>query len=98
MINAFARVWLSLEVRDTSGAFRCYRVSQLAKLDFGQIQSRGYSVFEELLFRLKPLDTRIRELPITFVDRDLGASKITWDEAVRSVWRIIALRSQKTAT
>ena len=89
LINQFARSWLGLQPRDTSGAFRVYRVATLERLDFDQIKSQGYSVFEELLYRLKPIAPNFREVPITFVDRDLGESKITFAEAVRSVWQLL---------
>jgi dolichol-phosphate mannosyltransferase len=92
MINSFARWWLGLAVRDTSGAFRCYCVEALRKLDLQRVQSRGYSVYEELLWRLRQQDVRMLELPITFVDRHYGRSKITVAEAWRSVAQLVKLR------
>lgn len=80
-VNGYARRLLGLKVRDTSGAFRGYRVSTLRKLDLASLQSRGYSVFEELLFRLQQLGASFREYPIVFVDRDRGQSKINLREA-----------------
>ena len=50
-INTYARLLLRLPARDTSGAFRCYRVASLKQLDFAQVISRGYSFQEEILFR-----------------------------------------------
>jgi dolichol-phosphate mannosyltransferase len=72
---------LGLKTNDNSGAFRCYRTDTLRQLDFDQIQSRGYSVFEEILFRLQPVGARFAELPIVFVDREQGKSKINRQEA-----------------
>jgi dolichol-phosphate mannosyltransferase len=91
-INRFARWWLRLPVLDTSGAFRCYRTEALARLDLGRFRSRGYSVFEELLWQLARHGARMAELPITFVDRRHGQSKITLREAVRSLAQIISLK------
>jgi dolichol-phosphate mannosyltransferase len=91
-INGFARWWLSLPVRDTSGALRCYRTDALRRLNLDRVRSRGYSVFEELLWRLAQQGARFHELPITFVDRDRGRSKITLGEAVRSLQQLVALR------
>jgi hypothetical protein len=53
----------------------------LRRLDFDQMQSRGYSVFEEILYRLQQVDARFAELPIVFVDREQGKSKINRQEA-----------------
>jgi dolichol-phosphate mannosyltransferase len=91
-INRFARWWLRLPVRDTSGAFRCYRTEALARLDLERLRSQGYSVFEELLWQLARHGARMAELPITFVDRRRGQSKITLREAIRSLAQIVSLK------
>lgn len=88
-INTYARVLLGLEVRDCSGAFRCYRVSKLKELDFEAMLSRGYSYVEEILWRLKRCRTTFSETPVTFVDRELGQTKINWREAVSAILLIL---------
>jgi dolichol-phosphate mannosyltransferase len=90
-VNTYARCLLGLSPRDTSGAFRCYRVSVLKKLDFAAIQSRGYSFQEEILWRLKRLGARMRETPILFADRERGQSKINRQEALAALWIIFRL-------
>ena len=87
-VNSYARLFLGLAPRDTSGAFRCYRVSILEKLDFAAIKSRGYSFQEEILWRLKRVGARMVETPIVFADRERGQSKINRDEALAAL-RII---------
>lgn len=84
-VNAYARLTLGLRTRDNSGSYRCYRVETLQKLDFDAIVSQGYSFFEELLYRLHLVDARFAELPIVFVDRRFGVSKINRKEALRAV-------------
>lgn len=91
-VNGFARFRLGLSTRDNSGSFRCYRVATLEKLDFDAIQSRGYSFFEEILFRLKKVGARFTEIPITFTDRRLGRSKINFQEVLKSMWILATLR------
>ena len=76
-VNLYARTLLGLRPKDCSGAYRCYRVAMLSKLDFDAIRSRGYSFQEEILWRLKRLGARFGETPITFIDRRLGARKST---------------------
>jgi dolichol-phosphate mannosyltransferase len=90
-VNFYARTLLGLGPRDTSGAFRCYRVSKLAQLDFDSFLSNGYSFQEEVLWRLKRVGTRFAERPITFVDRIRGQSKINMKEAWRALWIIARL-------
>jgi dolichol-phosphate mannosyltransferase len=80
-VNAYARCLLGLRPKDCSGAYRCYRVALLARLDFDAVRSRGYSFQEEILWRLKRLGARFGETPIVFVDRQAGASKINSKEA-----------------
>jgi len=80
-VNTYARCLLGLKPRDTSGAFRCYRVSVLKKIDFTAIKSKGYSFQEEILWRLKRLGARMSETPILFADRERGQSKINKQEA-----------------
>ena len=87
-VNTYARLFLGLVPRDTSGAFRCYRTSLLQKLDFSAIVSRGYSFQEEILWRLKRLGARMVETPIVFADRERGQSKINRAEALAAL-RII---------
>jgi len=90
-VNFYARTLLGLPTHDSSGAFRCYRTSLLAKLDFSAIRSRGYSFQEEILWHLKRLGCRFAETPIVFVDRKRGKSKIDGREAVTALRTIFAL-------
>jgi len=90
-VNTYARWLLGLAPRDTSGAYRCYRVALLQKLDFSAIRSRGYSFQEEILWRLKRLGARMVEVPIRFADRERGQSKINRREAMSAVWIIFRL-------
>lgn len=80
-VNTYARALLGLRSRDCSGAFRCYRVELLRRLDFNAIRSRGYSFQEEILWHLKRLGARFLETPIIFADREQGESKINSREA-----------------
>ena len=87
-LNRTARLALALPVKDCSGAFRCYRASALAKLDFDQIRSSGYAYLEEILWWLKQTGAKMVEIPITFRDRELGETKISSREAVGALLTI----------
>jgi dolichol-phosphate mannosyltransferase len=90
-INTYARLMLGLTSRDNSGAFRCYRVSKLAEIDFDQVRSRGYSFQEEILFWCQAVGCRIGETPIVFKDRRAGTSKINLREARSALWILLQL-------
>jgi dolichol-phosphate mannosyltransferase len=90
-VNFYARRLLRLAPHDCSGAFRCYRTSALARLDFDAVRSRGYSFQEEILWQLKRLGARTAETPITFVERRRGSSKINRGEALAALWIIFRL-------
>ncbi len=91
LANFAARSLLGLTTRDSSGSFRCYRVAALAKLDFTTIVSHGYSFLEEVLWRLQRHGCRFAETPITFVERQAGASKINRAEAGKFVGVLLRL-------
>ncbi len=80
-VNLYARIMLGLKTHDNSGAFRCMRVNFLRDIDFNEIQSKGYSFFEEFLFRMKKKKAVFAETPIIFIDRVRGQSKINGKEA-----------------
>ena len=84
-VNTYARALLGLRSRDCSGAFRCYRVALLKKIDFDKVISRGYSFQEEILWHLKRQGARFAETPILFADREKGQSKINNREAVAAL-------------
>ncbi|MDR1483581.1 MAG: polyprenol monophosphomannose synthase [Planctomycetaceae bacterium] len=85
-INLYAKIFLGLKTKDNSGAFRCYRVELLKKLDETKIISKGYSFQEEILYRLKKLGATFAEVPIIFVDRRFGSSKINPKETLNALW------------
>lgn len=90
-INRLAIRKLKLPVSDCSGSMRCYRVEALRTMDPRTLRSNGYSILEEILWRLRESGAVMAEVPITFIDRQFGNSKLTLREALRSFWRIIRL-------
>jgi dolichol-phosphate mannosyltransferase len=69
---------LHLGVRDVTGGFRAYRTSLLARLDLPTIKADGYGFQVEMLYRAKIVGATVVETPITFEDRTLGTSKMTF--------------------
>lgn len=85
LVNTAARVLLRLPTRDSSGAFRAYRVEVLRGLDFNSMRGTGYAYLEEILWRLKRRGATFVELPITFTERRAGASKISGREVRKAI-------------
>jgi len=90
-VNFYARCLLGLKTRDNSGSFRCYRASQLTRLDWDRFRARGYAFQEEMLYRCARLGCRFQESPIVFVDRRAGQSKIDHREMFAALWVIFRL-------
>ena len=90
-VNRYARWLMRLPVADCSGAFRCYRTVALERLPLDRIRSTGYSYLEEILWALKQQGTSFAEIPIVFVDRQKGHSKINWREAITALWVIFRI-------
>lgn len=75
--SAYARIMVGTPTRDCTSGFRCYRASKLSLISLPAIRSEGYSFLIELLAGLRDQGARIVELPITYVDRCHGTSKIS---------------------
>lgn len=95
-LNAYVRRLLGLIPNDCSGSFRCYRTSILRELDLSSFQSHGYSVYEEIIWRLQRCGARFDEMPIVFVDRERGKTKLNMAEAFRAVRVIHQIAWSKT--
>jgi len=91
VVNAAARLLLRLPTRDSSGAFRAYRVEKLRELDFDRMRGTGYAYLEEILWRLRRRGARMAEAPITFTERRAGSSKINRAEALAAVRLLLRL-------
>ncbi|MDP7204266.1 MAG: polyprenol monophosphomannose synthase [Pirellulaceae bacterium] len=90
-VNRAARLLLGLRVRDASGCYRCYRVSVLGRVDLTRLRARGFALLEEILWHLKRCRARMVEVPIVFVDRTEGQSKLSLREAIRSLAMLLRL-------
>ena len=89
--NWLSRLMLRLPVRDSSGAFRAYRLDALKKIDLATLRSTGYSYLEEILWHLDRAGATFAEVPITFRERRAGKSKINAKEALGKVRTLLRL-------
>jgi dolichol-phosphate mannosyltransferase len=86
--NWYARTMLGVPLRDITGGFRAYRASTLRALDLDTVRSEGYCFQIELALRASEAGEVIREVPITFVERRLGASKMSRAIVVEAMVRV----------
>lgn len=88
----YARVVLGLDIRDLTGGFKCFRREVLEGIDLPTVAAAGYAFQIELTYRTVRAGFRVREIPITFRDREHGESKMDWRIAVEAVRLVPALR------
>jgi dolichol-phosphate mannosyltransferase len=91
--SLYAQALLSAPVHDLTGGFKCYRRQVLERIDLDAISSRGYAFQVETTFRALRAGFRVIELPITFVDRKAGTSKMSPTIAAEAIWRVPYLRA-----
>jgi len=92
--NALAHTLLDVAARDCTAGFRCYRRQVLETIDLEAIFSSGYSFLIEMAFLVERAGFRIGEVPITFVNRTEGASKINKREIYKAMYTIVRLRTR----
>src|SRR6059058_4434347 len=88
----YARLLLGSPVRDLTGGFKCYRRKVLETIDLEAISSKGYAFQIETTYRAARAGFRIVELPIHFVDREEGGSKMSRMIVAEAIWKVPALR------
>ena len=93
----YARVLLGVGVRDLTGGFKCFRREVLEALDLEAIDSRGYAFQIETTYRALRAGFRVAEIPITFVDREHGGSKMSRSIVLEAIWKVPLLRLRALA-
>jgi len=89
--NIYTRIITGLPVMDATGGFKCFRKEVLTSINLNNIKSNGYAFQIEMTFKAWKKGFRIKEIPITFVDRVKGKSKMSKKivrEAVTMVWKL----------
>jgi dolichol-phosphate mannosyltransferase len=86
--NAYARVILGMPLRDATGGFRAFRRQVLAAVPFAAALSQGYCFQVELAWRAWQAGFTVTEVPITFIERELGASKMNGQIVREALWHV----------
>ena len=93
--SLYTAFFLHMGVRDPTGGFKCFRRAVLERLDLDAITPRGYAFQIETTYRAKQLGFRVVEIPITFVDREVGQSKMSRAVVLEAIWRVPLLRVRR---
>jgi dolichol-phosphate mannosyltransferase len=90
--SLYARTILGVRVRDLTGGFKCFRRAVLEELDLGAIAAKGYGFQIETTYRALRAGASVVEIPITFVDRRVGESKMDGSIVVEAMLQVPVLR------
>jgi dolichol-phosphate mannosyltransferase len=86
----YAKLALGIHIRDATGGFRAFRRQTLEGLDLDGVSSQGYCFQIDLAWRAVQRGFTVVEVPITFVERELGVSKMSRSIVVEALWRVTA--------
>ncbi len=86
--NRYVQAMTGMPVSDATSGFRAFRRAVVEELDLATVRSDGYSFQLEMALRTWRLGFRVVEIPITFVERTAGASKISRAIVVEALWRV----------
>lgn len=86
--STYSRLMLGVSIRDVTAGFRVYRSTFLQQLDLTDINAKGYGFQVEMSWRSSKAKARVIEVPILFVERTLGASKMSSGILLEALWLV----------
>jgi dolichol-phosphate mannosyltransferase len=86
--NVYTRIMLGVPLKDATGGYRAFRASTLRTLDLTGVESKGYCFQVDLARRTVQAGLRVREVPIEFVERAIGDSKMDQRIVTEALWRV----------
>ena len=93
--SAYVRTMLNMKVYDTTAGFVCYSRKVLETIDLDDVQMKGYGFQIEMKYTAHKLGFKIQEVPIIFINRQLGTSKMSSGIFGEAFWGVIKLRFRK---
>ncbi|CAM5580725.1 dolichol-phosphate mannosyltransferase [Streptomyces spiroverticillatus] len=88
--SLYSRMLLGVPIRDVTGGFRAFRAETLEGLGLDEVASQGYCFQVDLARRAVESGFHVVEVPITFVEREIGESKMSNDILIEALWRVTA--------
>ena len=86
--NYYTKVMLGIDIDDSTGGYRAFKASALRSLDLHEVASQGYCFQVDLAWRAKQRGFVVTEVPITFVEREVGSSKMSRKIVTEALWRV----------
>ena len=86
--NTYARLMLGIKLKDATGGYRAYRADTLRKIALDEVESQGYCFQIDLAMRAIRAGLKVTEVPITFVERVHGTSKMSRAVVAEALWRV----------
>ena len=86
--NTYARLMLGIKLKDATGGYRAYRAAALRKIALDEVESQGYCFQIDLAMRAIRAGLTVTEVPITFVERVHGTSKMSRAVVAEALWRV----------
>jgi len=86
--NKYAKLMLNVGVNDVTAGFRVYKTSIIERIDFSTVLSQGYCFQIEMTRKVLSLNGKIKEVPITFIEREFGVSKMSTKIVIEAMVRV----------
>ncbi len=93
--SVYVRTVLGMKVYDTTAGFKCYKRKVLETIDLDKVQMKGYGFQSEMKYSTYRLGFRIKEVPVIFVDRTEGTSKMSSGIFGEAFWGVMKLKMRK---
>lgn len=93
--GVYVRKFLELKIKDVSSGYRCFRRSALEQIDLDNLISTGPSIVLEILYKCAVKGMKIVEVPIVFIDRRVGQTKLNWVILLETLVMVLRLRDLK---
>ena len=92
LANFYIRIMLHLRVKDCNSGFRCFRRKVLEEINVEKLESKGPAIVQEVLFKAHLKGFKIKEIPITFIDRKKGKSKLGIAQLAAGYFMVLKLK------
>jgi len=93
--NLYIRLMLGLKVKDCNSGFRCFKRKVLEAINLEKLESKGPAIVQEVLFKAHLKGFKIKEIPITFVNRTKGSSKLGIPQLAAGYFMVLKLKMQQ---
>ena len=90
--NLYIRIMLGLKVKDCNSGFRCFKREVLEKINLKKLESKGPAIVQEILFKAHLKGFKIKEIPITFINRTKGYSKLGIPQLAAGYFMVLKLK------